>query len=286
MPAQWLFQPYPLEKRLHSELRVGFWAGLFVAFFLFFFRPFGTAYSGEDGWYFSSVCAAFGLVTFVVTILVNVFCRLFPRIFKEEKWVIWKEILFNLFFIACIGMGNLLLAKILWNVPFTGHNILRFQAFTLGIGLFPILFGAFLTQMRLQKKYFAEAAAIHPHPKVASENTPQDILLTGENQYENMPVLADHLAYLTAQDNYVQVFYWEEGVLKNRLFRSTLRKMEDLLAAWPQFCRCHRTFLVNFDMVERVSGNAQGYRLHLKGVEESIPVSRNLNRTVRERLEH
>lgn len=219
-----------------------------------------------------------------MTFVVNAFCRLFPHIFKEEKWVIWKEIVFNLFFIACIGMGNFLLAKVLWNVPLTGQNILRFQVFTLGIGLFPILFGAFITQMRLQKKYMAEAAAIHPNPQFSAKSNPQNILLKGENQSENMSVPAGHLAYLTAQDNYVQVFYWEEAVLKNRLFRSTLRKMEDLLADWPQFCRCHRTFLVNFDLVEQVSGNAQGYRLHLKGVEGSIPVSRNLNSMVRERL--
>jgi len=82
----------------------------------------------------------------------------------------------------------------------------------------------------------------------------------------------------------VQVYYFENQVLRSRMLRSTLRKMEDALAAWPQFFRCHRTYLVNFDTIEKVSGNAQGYRLHLRDLEETIPVSRNLNETVRGRL--
>lgn len=61
------------------------------------------------------------------------------------------------------------------------------------------------------------------------------------------------------------------------MLRSTLRRMEDALASWPQFFRCHRTYLVNLDKVAHVSGNAQGYRLHLEGLDDTIPVSRNLN---------
>jgi len=68
------------------------------------------------------------------------------------------------------------------------------------------------------------------------------------------------------------------------MLRSTMRKMEDAVSNWPQFVRCHRTFMVNFDKIEKVSGNAQGYRLHLVDVGETIPVSRNLNSMVQERL--
>jgi DNA-binding LytR/AlgR family response regulator len=60
--------------------------------------------------------------------------------------------------------------------------------------------------------------------------------------------------------------------------------MEEQLAAHPAFFRCHRMYLVNLQRVISVSGNAQGLKLQLDGLEEAIPVSRNLTETVREKL--
>lgn len=278
----WFLQPYPFESRWLSGLRNGFWAGVFVTFFLFFFKPFGTNIAPGDEWEYLAICGGFGLVTLLITLLVNGICLLLPTVFKEEKWVVWKEILFNLVFISCVGLGNLLFANVLWDVPLNGRTFWIWQGLTFSVGIFPTFFGAFLNQMKLSQKYAAEAAQLHlpaVHPTLAASVT-----LAGDNQNESLTLQADQVAYIVAQDNYVQVFYFEQGGLKNRMLRATLRKMEETLANWPQFLRCHRTYLVNFDKIEKVSGNAQGYRLHLSGLEESIPVSRNLNEIVRARL--
>ncbi len=289
----WFLQPYPLEGRLASTLRSAFWAGLFVTLFLFFFKPFGTQIGPGAELKYLIVCSYYGLVTIGITLIVNGFCLLFPGIFKEEKWTVWKEILFNLFFIGCVGLGNLLLANLLWEVPLNGRTFWIWQGYTFAVGIFPTFVGAFLTQMKLSKKYAAEAALMQPSAFAtatapsfaeASASKPATINFVGENQNDTLTLDASQIAYIVAQDNYVQVFFFENEALKNKMLRATLRKKEDLLAAWPQFFRCHRTYMVNFDKVEKVSGNAQGYRLHLKGVEETIPVSRNLNEVVRERL--
>jgi len=308
----WFLQPYPFEGRLASTLKSAFWGGLFVTLFLFFFKPFGTQVPSGAELKFLVVCGYFGLVTVGITLIVNGFCLLLPGIFKEEKWTVWKEILFNLFFIGCVGLGNLLLANLLWEVPLNARTFWTWQGFTFAVGIFPTFIGAFLTQMKLSKKYAAEAALLLP-PSFASASvttmadkkatagkpatapsfakatagkpaTATVVTFIGENQNETLTLDASQIAYIVAQDNYVQVYFFENEVLKNRMLRATLRKKEDLLATWPQFFRCHRTYLVNFDKVEKVSGNAQGYRLHLRGVEETIPVSRNLNEQVRKRL--
>jgi len=280
---RWLLKPYPFEIRWRSGLKNGLWTGLFVTFFLFFIRPFGTQVAEGKAWSYFWVCGAFGLITFFMTLLANGFCMVLPSIFDEEKWKVWKEILFNLFFIGCIGMGNLMLAHILWNVPLNGNTFLGWQGLTFAVGFFPTVLGAFFTQLKLSKKYTSEAATLHLpaiHPTHAAPVT-----LIGDNQKEILTLQADQVAYLASHDNYVQVFYFEKEELKSRMIRATMRKMEDALAEWPQFLRCHRTYVVNFDRIEKVSGNAQGYRLHLTGVEETVPVSRNLNEAVRQRLQ-
>jgi Response regulator of the LytR/AlgR family len=253
-----------------------------VTFFLFFFKPFGTKIEPGQELGYLAVCSAFGAVTLVITLMVNGLCALLPQVFAEEKWVLWKEIAFNLFFIGCVGFGNLLLAHFMWEVPINGRTFWVWQGFTLAIGIFPTVIGALLTEMRLGKKYVEEAAMLHPHP--VHDITGKPLSLAGENQNERLALEAGQLAYVAAQDNYVQVFYWENGALKSPMLRATLRRIEEQLAEYPMFFRCHRTFLVNFDQVEKISGNAQGYRLHLENIAETIPVSRNLNGEVKKRI--
>ncbi len=280
----WLRQPYPFEKRWPQTFLSALWASLFVTFFLFFFKPFGTQIRAGKEWIYLGYCALFGWVTAVMTIVVNGFCIFLPAVFDEEKWRIWKEILFNLFFIACIGFGNLLLAHFTWNVPLNGKMFLAWQGLTFAVGIFPTLFGAFLGQMKLNRKYVAEAALLsrQVHPPVVDSH--QTVTLSGDNQNELIRLDAGQIAWLSAADNYVQVFYFENDVLKNRMLRATLKKMEDALAHCPQFFRCHRTYIVNLEKVREVSGNAQGYRLLLKGADASIPVSRNLNDLIQTKL--
>jgi hypothetical protein len=280
----WLNQPYPFEKRWPQVLRIALWAGVFVTLFLFFLKPFGTQIREGAEWIYLRYCALFGLVTASVVLIVNTLCLLLPVIFNEEKWRVWKEILFNIFFIGCIGFGNLLLAHSKMNVPLDAKSFWTWQGFTFAVGIFPALIGALLKQMKLNKKYAAEAAQISRQVHPNTNSARQTVILTGDNQNETLRLDAGQIAYLSAADNYVQVFFFENEALKSQMLRATLKKMEDALAACPRFFRCHRTYIVNLEKVEKVSGNAQGYRLHLEGVEATVPVSRNLNEAIKEKL--
>ncbi len=141
------------------------------------------------------------------------------------------------------------------------------------------------------QRFSAEASQLsekidqqHNKALVLNPQAQPAIHLQGENQGENLTLTTDQLYYLAAADNYVQVFYADQAQVKNRMLRTTLKKMEDALAAHPQFFRCHRTYLVNLDKVLQVSGNAQGYRLQLMDQQETIPVSRNLNDVIQKRM--
>lgn len=281
----WLSHPYPFEKHWPQTFRSALWAGLFVMLFLFLFKPFGTQIREGAEWIYLKYCALFGLVTAVVTILVNGFCLLLPAVFDEEKWRIWKEILYNLFFISCIGFGNLLLAHWAWSVPLGIDSFWKWQLLTFAVGIFPTLIGVFLTQMKQNRHYAVEAARLSRQVQMPVAAPPyRSVTLSGDNQNENLRLDASQIAYLSAADNYVQVYFFENGSLKSRMLRATMKKMEDALAACPEFLRCHRTFIVNLEKVRQVTGNAQGYRLLLEGVEASVPVSRNLSEEVQKRL--
>ncbi len=172
----------------------------------------------------------------------------------------------------------------LWNESFTFRTFWIWQGLTFAIGIFPTLLGAFISQAKLSKRYATEAALISPKHHAEPVKDEQIIVLEGENQNERLPLMPAQLVYIAAADNYVQVFFLENNRLKNQMLRATMKKMEDALLEHPQFFRCHRTYLVNMNMVKMVTGNAQGYRLHLEGLEDTVPVSRGLNNTVQQML--
>ncbi|HEY1023160.1 MAG TPA: LytTR family DNA-binding domain-containing protein, partial [Flavisolibacter sp.] len=170
-------------------------------------------------------------------------------------------------------------------------GFLEAQLITLQVGIFPICFVVFMKQLLLYRRYAAEASVVtedireEEHLPTAAHPEPgQTILLRGDNQKEEVGLIPESLLYLSSADNYVTIHYWEAGKKGSQLIRSTLKKMEEQLTGHQEFFRCHRMYIVNLHLVQTVSGNAQGLKLHLAGLQEPIPVSRNLTETVKERL--
>lgn len=282
--VRWLRQPYPLFHGSRWGFRVAFFSGLFVTLFLFFLQPFGTRISEGQEWHWLRIAAEFGAITMAVTLAWGLIERLSPQIFNEENWRVWKDLVATLFFVSLIATANMLYAAWRFGFMLSWRSFGYWQFMTWAVGIFPTLYGVFSKQMRLMRRYSAEAAALSahlPHPEHAPAPA---ITLTGENQGESLTLPPDCLLYLAAADNYVQVCFRENGQIRNRLLRGALRRMEEALSVRPEFFRCHRTFLVNLDQVVRVSGNAQGYKLHFEGTDAAVPVSRALNDAVRARL--
>jgi len=283
-----LRQPYPISSSRISFLKSSLYSGAFVLLFLFVFRPFGNDGSLNDlAWL--RISAEYGAVTMLVSLVWGGLILALPGIFQEEKWQVWKEIVGTLVFVGLIALGNMFYTDLRYHNPSSWQKFGGWLLITWGIGIFPVIFGILLKQMRLMQRYSAEASNLsekiehQPIPPI-SANEPKPVVLNGDNQGETLPLAAEQIRYLAAADNYVQVFYVQQGQLKSKMLRSTLKKMEEALADHPQFFRCHRTYLVNMDKVQHVSGNAQGYRLHLEALEETVPVSRNLNEVVQARF--
>jgi DNA-binding LytR/AlgR family response regulator len=105
------------------------------------------------------------------------------------------------------------------------------------------------------------------------------LTLIAENGKDKIQLTPQALCYIEADDNYVTVVYQEQGKLKKELLRSSLTKIESQISV-SHIRRCHRSYLVNLQKVYRVSGNAQGYKLHLWQIETPLPVSRGYAKQV------
>ena len=81
------------------------------------------------------------------------------------------------------------------------------------------------------------------------------------------------LLFIESADNYSEVVFLQNGQPKKTLLRGSLSRFEEQ-AHHPDVVRCHRSFVVNLQRVESISGNAQGYKLQLQNYPSPIPVAR------------
>jgi hypothetical protein len=304
-----LHKPYPLEERKPAQIKLAFIFASVVFLFLLLLRPFGNSPNFNQVLLNSAIA---GLLTFTAIIFdFFVLFPLFPQFFKEEKWTILREIIFTIIIITTIATFNVVAGVFLWHGSFSFTNWLSMIFYTAVIGIAPATVSILINQARLLRKYRNEVIIINENlpahstpkevivvtvPKLETENSveepkiettfhlPTNITLQAENEKDSITILCTSFLAATSADNYVKVFYQENEKLKTTIIRSTLKRVEENTAAFPQFFRCHRTAIVNMSLVQSVNGSAQGYRLQLPLLQEEIPVSRNLNQVVKEKL--
>lgn len=83
-----------------------------------------------------------------------------------------------------------------------------------------------------------------------------------------------HILMMKSSSNYIDIFYMKDGVICRSVVRKTLKNVSEALRDYPFLFRCHRSYLINIDKIEKVTGNTRGYEITIAGLSDTIPVSR------------
>lgn len=275
-----------------QELRKAAVIGLFVGLFLLIFQPFGINLWDTPNKALKVI--GFGAVTFVITAInFVIWPRLFPKLFAEQTWTIGREILFVTTNVLLIAIANrLYLSGLLEPKEESGLNWLNMIVVTFLIAVFPVTGLVLLNYIRELKKYSRAAADLPIHNSVtdnlptmntvvavASELPDSTVTLVADNEKDKLVLPIESLVFIESSDNYCTVVYLKNEQPAKPLLRSSLSRLEKQIAQ-PHIVRCHRSYVVNLNRVERVTGNAQGYKLHLLGGQFQLPVARQYNETL------
>jgi hypothetical protein len=281
----WLLRPMshyniPMQRGIQALL-----FGFFVFAFLYFFQPFQLDQTGSR---MLSICVGFGLVTTVAMLVLNVLVPvLFAAFFQENAWKVWKELSWTLINLSFIGLANFLYFSWLQEQPFRLDGILWFQVATWAVGVFPVSIFILIREQRARTRYQTLSSGLSYQLRQKKDRTSKQdeyIKLVAQNQSDALQMHSDQLQYIMASENYIVVYYFEKDCLQKKLLRMTLKSAEEVLAGIPTFFRCHKSYLVNLNRVSDISGNAQGYKLHLEHCPEPVPVSRQYNAEIKNRL--
>lgn len=289
-----LRQPYPSHDSADQQVWKAAVIGLFVGLFLLAFQPFGLNLWDTPNKTLKIL--GFGAVTFVITAFNFIIWRLlFPRQFSDQRWTVGREIILVMANILMIAVANRRYLEWLLNREgyFDTISWLGMVLVTFLVGLFPTTGVVLFNYVRQLRKYSQSAAALStpvtdrgdalsaflPTGPGQGARSATTLTLVADNEKDTLTLDPADLLYIESSDNYCTVVYRKDGKLTKPLLRSSLSRMAGQVNV-PHIVRCHRSYIVNLDRVERVTGNAQGYKLHLAEGLATVPVSRQYNDTL------
>ena len=280
-----LKHPYPYPDSPKAKLVNGFFIALFVFIFLYLFKPFGlTAFPSDS---LLLITAGYGLVTLFITYFLQfVAPALFPKFFTDKNWNVGIEIMWSLFHILLIGAGNLLYSDWITTIDINVSNLIFMLFATLMVGILPVSGIILMNNNRMMRKYINEAMLLNKELDQHKHLFPErHVSLYGQNEQEKITFLPQELLLIEAAENYIKVYLLKDGYKNEQMIRSTLKDAEAVLKDFDFIVRCHRSYIVNIDQVQLITGNSQGLRLKVNEIEEPVPVSRSRIKKIKSHIE-
>ena len=278
----WLSIPYYFNPSVSFKFKISFSIGLFVFLFLYIFKPFYLV-SLEN--VLLQYTAGIGITTFFgVFFFLYIPALIFKDYFNEDNWTIGR----NLFLII---VGILLTGILIWSLGNVFKNqynlknisLIRFLFYTYLVGTLPVVFFIFINEKNVREKRKKRAENINKYKKekleIKIKKLPTNVVIFSDNKKESINFNIDDLVYITSQGNYASFFLRinKEG-LKEKILRVTLSKINTSLKGYSNIIRCHKSYIVNINYINDITGNARGYILKSEIISINIPVSRSFSK--------
>ena len=212
-----------LNPSLKHHLLLGAILSLWGFLFAFFARPFEHGYMDLYVWIRVSV--GFSVLVFISYAIVSTVQKaLYHRL---SRWKIPLEIGVYILFFALYTLTTYLyykspIIKGIYDFPEFFTKII----FNIILIFTPLLF--------IGRRYVSKL--------VPSESPDEEITLKGENKLDILKIKQSDLVCISKSQNYVEIFYLEEGQLSKKLIRSSLKKIQ---AEFGFLLQIHRSHVIN-----------------------------------------
>jgi hypothetical protein len=278
---EFLNRPYPFSDNLNRNAKVVFFISLTVFVLLLLFQPLQiNQFESKTKVY---LILSLGILTFLsLSLNLSIIPALWPQLFLKRQWKIWKEIVWNFWIFFTITASYLISYKVLGILDVDISAILKLNL----IAIIPITILIGFNQnfmLRLRLKTATELNNKLNESKVIREKM---VHFASDSQNETFSIRVQQLCFIRSADNYIEIFWKEAETIKRQIIRSSLLKAQEILKEFSFVMKCHRSYLVNINFIEKVEGNSQGYKLFFNQIDFEIPVSRNAIDDLKDKIKH
>lgn len=267
---RYLDKPFELLDSLKDRMFFVLFMTIYIVLFLLIYRPYNLEY-----WYiFSGSNKTLSLV--LLGFLGGVyyaFSQLYMRgVYKFKKFTVKHYLIWTLIevmlltFILTIVYDEY---KGFLNNALEFFSNLRYVFLTLVLPYSFVL--SILSLFKSRTEIIQLRSAIKPDDSL---NTL--IKFPDENGNVKVSILSHDVLYLVSTDNYVDIYYLNDGQVRKELIRNSLKKLEVFLEG-QSIKRCHRSYMINIENIAMIKKSGQKLQAKLNHVEELIPISKTYN---------
>ena len=263
-------KPYPFNEDLKHNSKLIFFISVGVPLFLLLLQPFDISLLPKRDKYYLII--GFGVITFLSLSLNLLFIpSLFPKKFTTLKWNVKKEIFWNLWILFTILTGYFFYCKTLGILKFDFNMEIKLIL----TAIIPISALIIINQNRMFRSRAKFADEINKKLKDNKLRLEEIIYFNSDYQKDSLAIKVSLLLFIRSANNYIEVFWKEGDSFKNQMVRCSMAYAEELLKEHKFIIKCHRSFIVNINYIDRFEGNLQGYKLYFEKIDFPIPVSKN-----------
>ena len=266
---KFLNKPYPFNDDLRYNAKIILFISLGILAFILLFRPINIKeFTSREIFY---LVTGIAISTFLVLSLnLLIIPSLIPKAFHANVWTIKREIFWNLWILLAIsGSDFLFYTKLLGVIDINFYDIVKIVL----LGLLPVAVLITINQTRLLRLHLKTAQLLNEKLSAARNKTERFIDFNSDYKKDNLRIKPSALILIKSADNYVEVFYRSEGIIKRQMVRTSLTRVEENLREFDSIIKCHRTFIVNVDYITEVRGNSQGFKLYFEDIDFPALVS-------------
>lgn len=266
---------YPTSKSVKEIFISSIAAGILVYLFLIIFQPFGTENFHHPYKYLIlfPYTVIFGTVFFASGLLTSRF----------KDWNVGSELL-KILMILFLGsvLSYFYNSLFISHVPLSLENYAYMFLYSLAVGI-PISVIYILSRyIYLKSSHENIIKTIDPQHSQNPLNMAKAVLKILVNNTE-FTIAEDNLLCIRSMENYCTLYYLSNKGISKQLFRISLSNIL-IQVETHNTQRCHRSYIVNLNKVNKLKGNAQGYKLIISEMDFDIPVSRSFISVIIPRL--
>jgi len=275
-----LKRTYPFFTDLKFNLKTIVSISLGVFLFLLFFQPFQI--QNPDFNKKLLILVTFGTITLVLLGMFRLFLPfLFPKAFSENNWTLLREVITSFIFAVLNSVAFVFFAKYVGRIPITFHIVIMIVIISLCVVTALIL----ITEYHYLRNQLRKYDTIFPMEESETETDENaEIEFESENKSEYFQLSLQQIILIKSANNYIEVIYKQENKTHKKLIRNTLKNTEKQFAKYPSMLRCHRSYIVNKNYIQKVKKGSNSLILVLFDYPQEIHVSRQYILVVKEAL--
>ena len=285
-----------MNKKLQEILSVRVASAFFTTLALAVFKPFGLDVWQWEAYVHLLLIFLMGVVVCLLSDLVMKYIVRMPMTDAYGvDYIIRRNLYFQLIntplvaFVICIYRHFVLNSRVegnqlSWRNFLETLLIIAFCSFAIGLYWRFKYRSKFLAMELEETKLLNEQLQLNTRKQEVVQAQPSSTIVLRGTTSDSITLQVSDLLYIEAVGNYVKVYHWQDGKVRNDMLRATSKQMEDDLRDYPMIVRCHRAFLVNLQQVEQIISKSGAVQLLIKHCHEFLPVSRNNTLQVKETI--